>query len=127
MKIGHEAAILSPVSLATPADVTSSANGTGVDVSAYTGQLLLTLHSAAGSGTDPTLDVKLQDSPDNSTFTDVTGATFTQVTDAGATIESIVVEKDKVSRYVRAVLTIGGSSSPTFDCGVTLHARAASN
>ena len=98
---------------------TASANGTGIDVSAYTGIGQVILSSAAGTGTTPTLDVKLQESSDNSTYTDISGATFTQVTDAAAALEGITLDMDAAKQYVRGVGTIGGST-PSFTFAVEL-------
>jgi hypothetical protein len=92
---------------------TATANGTGVDCRALRGTAKAILNSAAGTGTSPTLAVKLQDSPNNSDWTDITGATFTQVVDA-ASRQSINVSLDGAARYIRAVLTIGGTNTPTF-------------
>ena len=97
--------------------VTATGNGTGVDVQAYVGQVAVVLAAKCTAGTNPTLDVKLQDSADNSTFADITGATFTQVTNAdtsAAVSEKITININSAARYVRAVATIGGTSSPAF-------------
>jgi len=97
--------------------VTATGNGTGVDMQDYVGQVAVVLASKNTAGTNPTLDVKLQDSADNSTFADITGATFTQVTNANtsaAVSEKITININGAARYVRAVATIGGTSSPAF-------------
>lgn len=97
--------------------VTGDGNGTGVLVTDYVGSLAVILTCKNTAGTTPTLDIKLQESDDNSTYTDISGATFTQVTDAGtaaATIEKIVVNVDACKKYIRAVKDIGGTSSPAF-------------
>jgi len=96
---------------------TATANGTGVDVRNYIGMAKVILASGAGGGTNPTLDVKLQESDDNSTFADITGAAFTQVTDAADSTQELHVNLDSTKRYIRAVSTITGTS-PTFDCAV---------
>ena len=100
---------------------TATANGTGVDVTDYEGMAEVVLDSAAGTGTSPTQDVKLQDSADNSTFADITGATFTQVVKA-ASQQNISVDLSKARQYVRAVTTIGGTT-PSFTTSVNLLAR----
>lgn len=110
------------VTLFAVAARTSTANGTGADVLDYEGKATVILGSAAGSGTSPTLDVKVQDSDDNSTFADIAGAVFTQVTGAGASNQAIGVGLNAARRYVRAVATIGGTS-PSFSCGVWLLAK----
>jgi hypothetical protein len=74
---------------------------------------------AATAGTNPTYNVKLQDSANNSAFDDITGATFTEVTDA-ASQQKLSFNTNNVRRYVRAVATIGGTSAPAFTASVTL-------
>ena len=96
---------------------TTTSNGTGVDLANCRGGASIVLDSAAGTGTTPTLDVKLQSSPDNSTWTDA-GVAFTQVTTvASQQIQAIQV--DKLQRYVRPVATIGGTT-PSFTFSLNL-------
>lgn len=95
------------------ASVTASADGAGIDISAYAGDVKFTLDSGAGTGTTPTLDVKLQESDDNITFTDVTGGAFAQVTDAGAAFETLTVSVDGLKKYVRGVDAVTGTT-PVF-------------
>lgn len=97
----------------------ASANGVGIDVSPYIGKMKLILNSAAGTGGDHTMDVKLQDSADSTdgsdgTWADVSGLTFTQVTNAAAVNEGIGVDTRAVRKWVRAATTIAGTS-PVFD------------
>jgi len=108
-------------SLLAPAARTSSANGTGFDLQGSNdaeGEAIIILDSAAGTGTSPTLNVKLQDSADNSTFADVTDATFAQVTTTASTTK-ISVNTNDLRRYVRAVATIAGTT-PSFTCAVSM-------
>ena len=71
------------------------------------------LTSAAGTGSSPTLDVKVQDSDASSgTYGDLSGATFTQVT-GSASMQVITFSKDECKRYIKIVQTIGGST-PSF-------------
>jgi hypothetical protein len=100
----------------------ASANGTGFDLQGSNdaeGEAIVILDSEAGSGTTPTLNVKLQDSADNSSWADITGKTFTEVTDGGAGFQKISINTNDVRRYVRAVGTLGGTS-PVFVYGVSL-------
>jgi molybdate-binding protein len=100
----------------------ASANGTGFDLQGSNdaeGEAIVILDSEAGSGTSPTLDVKLQESANNSTWSDISGATFTQVTDAAAAFEKISINTNDVARYVRAVGTSGGTT-PVFVYAVSL-------
>lgn len=104
-------------SLFAPAARTATANGTGVDMLDYEGSALVILDSAAGGGTSPTLDVKLQESDTSGgTYTDIAGAAFAQVTGT-ASQQKLVIDASKAKRFVRAVATIGGTS-PTFTCAV---------
>lgn len=107
------------LSLAAAARRTSTLTGTGIDVLDYEGVALLVLNASAGTGTSPTLSVKLQHSDDNSTFADVTGAAFTQVTDVAGTagIQVLKINVPDLKRYLRVVGTIAGTT-PSFDFGV---------
>jgi hypothetical protein len=103
---------------------TASANGTGFDLEGSNGAegeaIVILASDAASAGTDPTLDVKLQESDSSgSGYTDISGATFTQVTDSQA-LEKITINTNDVKRYLRAVGTIGGTSSPAFTYSVAL-------
>jgi len=96
---------------------TATGNGTAVDVQARDGDLYLVLDSAAGTGTTPTLDIKVQSSDTSGgTYTDITGATFTQVTGT-ASQQSITISKDEARRWIRVVYTIGGTT-PSFTFSV---------
>ena len=95
---------------------TVSADGAGIDLQGYQGVLKVVLNSGAGGGTTPTLDVKIQDSADNISFTDIIGKTFVQV-GADASLQSLGIDTRGVKRYIRAALTITGTS-PTFGLAV---------
>ena len=97
---------------------TADANGAGADLQGYQGVLKIVLDSGAGGGTTPTLDVKIQDSTDNSSFTDVVGKTFVQVATI-ASLQSLGIDTRAVRRYIRAVLTIAGTS-PAFGLAVVV-------
>jgi hypothetical protein len=109
----------SVLSLFDPADRGASANGSAVDILEYEGQAAAILQSAAGTGTNPTLDVKLEDSADGATgWADIAGTAFTQVTDAAASAEIIKFNASDVRQYIRAVATIGGTT-PSFVCAAS--------
>lgn len=96
---------------------TATGNGTGIDVQQMDGDLFLILDSAAGTGTTPTLDIKVQSSDTSGgTYTDITGATFTQVTGT-ASQQAITISKDEARRWIRVVYTVGGTS-PSFTFSV---------
>jgi len=92
------------------AKITATANGAGIDISAFAGDIKVTLDSSAGTGTTPTLDCKLEHSDDNSTFVAVVGGAFTQVTDAGPSYETLTLNADGLKKYIRGVDTITGTT-----------------
>lgn len=99
---------------------TATLTGSAVDLRAYEGvvQVILTCE-AASAGTSPTLDVKLQDATTSGgSYADVTGATFTQVTDAADVTQMITVDAAASRGFVKVVGTIGGTSSPAFSYAV---------
>ena len=105
--------------LAPAASRTSTLTGTGIDVLEYEGVALVLLNTSAGTGTNPTLDVKLQHSDDDSTYEDVTSGAFSQVTDAAETagVKVMKLNVSDLKRYLRIVGTIAGTT-PSFDFGV---------
>lgn len=101
-----------------PQAATASANGTGVDTLGYD-SAMITLEVGTVSGTTPTLDVKMQHSDDNSSFSDISGATFTQVTASNASKTLNLSLGGARKRYIRAVATIAGTT-PNFALAVNV-------
>ena len=99
-----------------PQIATSTVTGTGGDLINGDGRCFAYQQVGAVSGTSPTLDGKIQESSDNSTWTDVAGATFTQVT-AANNYQAITFDRTK--RYLRYLGTIGGTS-PSFALAVVI-------
>ena len=98
-------------------NITANTNGRGVDLKGYVnsgGREIKAYLNAkrTGADADETLDVKVQESDDNSTFTDIAGAVFSQVAGANQAEEAIHFRTNK--RYVRLVATVGGTT-PAFD------------
>lgn len=110
------------VELAPMAVRTSTYTGTGFDVSAYTGSCHVILQSSAATvGTNPTLDVKLQDSDVlGSGYEDIPDAAFSQLTAAADVTSMITIKPDELKKFIRVVGTIGGTSTPTFGFGVSM-------
>ena len=105
-------------SLLDPADRSATANGPAVDILDYEGHAAAILQSAAGTGTTPTLDVKLQGSSDGSTgWADIASAAFAQVTNAASSRQIVKFNASAAKRYIRAVATVGGTT-PSFACAV---------
>lgn len=73
------------------------------------GSVDVLVHISAVGGSSQTLNVKLQSSPDASTWTDIAGASATQLTAVGSTAFNAAV----ADQYVQAVATVGGTGSPT--------------
>ncbi len=98
---------------------TAATNGASVDGGAATNfGLQAYLHVMAFTGTDVT--VKLQDSADNASFADISGAAFTQTTTAPGWQRISIANNATVRRYVRAVtVTSGGFTSVSFACCFT--------
>ena len=101
------------------AAVTSTATSSSIDLLEYDGDVMLILDSAAGGGSSPTLDIKLTEcATTGGTYTDLSGATFTQVT-GSASMQTLAINKDESKRFIKIVQTIGGSS-PTFTFSINL-------
>ena len=101
------------------ASVTATATSSAIDLKEFDGDVLLVLNCAAGTGSSPTLDIKVQDSDETGgTYADLSGATFTQVTDS-ASVQTLEVNKDECKRFIKIVQTVGGSS-PVFVYGISL-------
>ncbi|MFE1192930.1 hypothetical protein ACFW6E_09030 [Streptomyces olivaceoviridis] len=97
---------------------TAATNGTSIDTAAsasFGGQAYL--HVTAFTGTDVT--IRIQDSADNSTFADVAGFAFTQVTAAPASERIALGNTATLRRYLRvSTATTGGFTSVTFSVNV---------
>jgi len=108
--------------LLTSQTITSTTTGSAVDIQRLDGRgKLVLIAGAASAGTAPTLDVKLTEcDTSGGTYTDVTGAAFTQVTDAADSTQSLSINLAGLKRYVKAVATVGGTSTPTFSLAVIL-------
>lgn len=81
------------------------------------GRIIGFLRVTANTGTNETLDIKFQDSPDAEVWHDISGATFTQVT--GIITQRLAVTVP-VGPFVRAVATLGGTDSPAFTYELTV-------
>jgi hypothetical protein len=92
---------------------TTSSTGTGQKISYNVKACAARLHAVNNSGTTPTLDAKVQFSPDNSTWFDE--LSFTQV--ATGTSDQLVHIDTTVTWqyiYVRSVTTLAGTT-PNYD------------
>jgi len=99
------------VSLQDLAAVTGTGNGTDVDNgAATTNGGVAVLHTTAIAGASPSVTWKVQHSTDGSTWADLSGATFTAQTAAGAQ-RLEVAAGTTVNRHLRAVRTFGGTTT----------------
>jgi hypothetical protein len=64
--------------------------------------------SAGTIGSSGTIDAKLQDSDDDSTYADITGKAITQITEAGT---AYLYLDNPTSRYLDFVATVGTAAS----------------
>jgi len=102
-----------------PQVLTASANGTGVDTKGYnSGKAVIIAGDIDLANADETYNFKVQESADNSAWSDVTGLTG-EVTADNDVVE-IAVERlgTTRSRYLRVVATLAGT---TPSCPLTAH------
>jgi len=91
-------------------------NGAGIDTLGFDEALVIVNSGANGAG--GTVDIKVQESDDNSTFSDISGAAFTQITEANDnTIYVARINLEKRKRYIRAVAVVGTAAC---DLGVVV-------
>jgi hypothetical protein len=91
----------------TPRTLTTSVNGTGADFAAGEGRCTAIQSVGTLAGTSPSLAGKIQESADNSSWSDVSGATFTAVT---TNDNAQAISFDRTQRYLRYVGTVAGTS-----------------
>lgn len=105
-------------------DVTATGNGTGRYYGDNQTVRLRPIVAGTVSGTNPTLDAKVQVSADNVTYTDTGGVSFAQLTASSsaatgslslASFPVYVFSTPDGYPWVRVVKTIGGTATPTFN------------
>ena len=93
-----------------PNDVlASTANGSGVDLQGYEGSAAFVLSSEA-MGASVTLAVKLQESANDSDWSDVSSGAFTTTAANTAAFEQIALNVSDLKRYVRTASTVAGGT-----------------
>lgn len=106
---------------ASPQAISTALNGVGIDRLSYLGAVFaIEVGATTGTPTSFTVDAKLQESADNTTFTDIAGATMTQITAANSHGE-INLNLAGIKRYIRAVITPAfvGGTAPTVLVGAS--------
>lgn len=109
--------------VAIPTQVIASATpveSSWLDVSGYEGQVLISVNSAAASASD-TLTITVLENvatsgsgsavPADALINPATGlpATFTVVTDAGASFQTLALKLERTAQYIKVILTAAGS------------------
>ncbi len=100
----------------SPRITTNSLSSQGGDLLAGDGRCFAIQLVGTVAGTSPTLDGKIQESSDNSNWTDIAGAVFHEVSTSDNT-QAITFDRSK--RDVRYVGTIAGGS-PSFALAVVI-------
>ena len=105
-------AIVAAVQSIAPGAKTASVTGTGVDLQGFDSALVLI---DVGAWTDGSHTPKLQESDDNSTFTDVAAGdldgSFTAITASGNGSQVYQVGYIGKKRYIRVYVTISGTTT----------------
>lgn len=98
--------------------VTAAVSGASADLQGYNAALFI-IDIGAGTGTSPTMTIKVQESDDDTTFTDVAladllgGDQLAQIT--GTTDEAVYRRGYRgTKRYVRVRVSATGGTSPSF-------------
>jgi hypothetical protein len=94
----------------TPRTLSANVNGATIDLITGDGRCFAVQMVGTVTGTSPSLAGKMQESDDASSWSDISGATFTAVT-ASDNLQTISFDRTK--RYVRYVGTVTGTS-PSF-------------
>ena len=101
--------------LAGTTTITGTGDQAGVDLAGYEGDVQIILSgTAAGAAAD--LTFRIEESADNSTYTAVTGGTFTAIGNA-AYKEVITLNSNDLKRYIRLSCTAEtGTASSAVTC-----------
>lgn len=83
--------------------------------------LIVSVGAVTGTPTGQTIDVKVQDSTDGTTWADVAGLTVEQIT-TGDTYKELGINLSPLRRYIRAVATVAftGGTTPTVQLAVDM-------
>jgi len=104
-----------PVASLVANQAAATVNGSGIDHVGYDDiELVVATGAVSGAPTSFSVDVKLQESDDNSTFTDITGAAITQIVAANTLNKVKVANAYLKKRYIRTVTVVAfvGGTSP---------------
>ncbi len=96
-----------------------------LDLTAYVGNVTVILHSEEGTGNaNNTLNVQMQESATSGgTYTDITGAAFTEVDDtAGGSLQILRIDADAILGFMKSNGIIVGTT-PSFIYGISVIGR----
>lgn len=111
------------VTLAAVAEVAADEVTGSIAITNYKGVATLIVMVEAVSGTTPTLDITVQQcATTDGIFADITGAVFTQVEDADATL-TLDLDLDHLSGFIKLDLDVGGTD-PVYNVGAVMLARS---
>lgn len=105
-------------------------NGTGIDRAGYDEvEVLISTGAATGTPDSYSVNAKLQESTDNSTFTDVSGVAITAITADATTAKMRKIDASTLARYIRVVTTPAyvGGTTPKVPVAVTVLLGKAAN
>jgi len=89
--------------------IDATTTGAAVDLQAYGGEAVVIL-SAAADGVGSCAVKLTHCETSGGTYTDISGATFTAVTDA-ASHQKLSIDTDEIKRFVKAVATLTGEGA----------------
>ncbi len=105
MKFSLDSFIKAAVGIVADNHAAGTHNGTGIDRKGFE-EALIVVNSGV-NGSSGTVDIKVQESSDNSTFTDISGAAFTQITESNDNnVYAGRLNLDPISRYIRVVAVV---------------------
>ncbi len=97
--------------------VTTNAQSGSIDIRGLTGRGILIVVLGTPFNADNTIEVQLQDSADDTTFADVTGATSGARTSDTAEVVEIPVDFDAIRRYIRLDYKGVAGTTPSYEVG----------
>jgi hypothetical protein len=87
--------------------ITSTTNGPSIATTGYVGGVVFVVNAKLDSGSTATLNIKLQTTGNDSTFADVTGKTFAEITTV-TTCAKIGIRASRLGKWTRLVYTKAG-------------------
>lgn len=105
--------VVSPQTLLASAARTTSSTSSAFKIKG-SNSIRVYVDVTAKTGTNPTLDIDIETSPDNSNW--YTAVTMTQITDTGQFTDTATI----IGPYVRVKYAFGGSDTPGFTFSVKM-------